>query len=65
MQWGTNIELTAQPNLLQVPILVTTDSNDDEYFQIWIHPKEMTTTDTVLLGFARAELHYYSLEGRY
>ena len=63
-QWGTNIELTAAAELLQVPVLVTTDLNEDENFQIWIHPKQLSTTDVLLLGFAHTELHYYSLEGK-
>ena len=61
-EWGTHIELTAVADLLGIPILVTTDSDDEEEFQVWIYPTTCETTQLILLGFSCN--HYYSLEGK-
>ena len=61
-QWGSHLELHAAAQMLGVAIMVTTDSEDQEDFQIWIQPAESTTNEVVLLGL-RGESHYYSLEG--
>ena len=60
-EWGSHIELVALADVVGVPILVTTDCDDDEYFQVWIYPNEQQTDQVMLLGYSCN--HYYSLEG--
>ena len=73
-EWGSHIELVALADIVGVPILVTTDSDDDEDFQVWIYsseqhtddfqvwiyPSEQHTDEVMLLGYSCN--HYYSLE---
>ena len=63
-EWGSHIELTALTDAVGVPILVTTDSMDEEQYQVWIYPKDVHTDEVVLLGYSYASSHYYSLEGK-
>ena len=60
-EWGSHIELVALADAICVPILVTTDPDDDEDFQVWIYPSEQHTDQVMLLGYSSN--HYYSLEG--
>ena len=60
-EWGSHIELVALADVVGVPMLVTTDSDDDEDFQVWIYPSEQHTDEVILLGYSCN--HYYSLEG--
>ena len=62
-EWASHIELVALADALGVPILVTTDYEHDEYFQVWIYPKEQQTDQVLLLGYSSN--HYYSLEGNF
>ena len=39
-EWGSHIELVALADVVGVPKLVTTDSDDEEDFQVWIFPSE-------------------------
>lgn len=62
-EWGSHIEVIAIADVLGVPILITADSNDED-FQVWVYPttESLNTTQLILLGFCYN--HYYSLEGK-
>ena len=62
-EWASHIELVALADAVGVPILVTTDCEDEEFFQVWIYPKEQQTDQVLLLGYSFN--HYYSLEGNF
>ena len=63
-EWGSHIELTALADAIGVPILITTDSLDDDQYQVWIYPNEVQTEEVILLGYSYVSSHYYSLEGK-
>ena len=62
-EWGSHIELVALADAVGVPILVTMNCDDDEYFQVWMYPNEQQTDQVMLLGYSCN--HYYSLEGNF
>ena len=47
-----------------VPILVTTNSNDEDQYQVWVYPNNVKTEEVMLLGYSFISSHYYSLEGK-
>ena len=64
-EWASHIELFALANVLGVPILVTTDSSDEDEYQVWVYPSNVNTEEVMLLGYSSISSHYYSLEGTF
>ena len=62
-EWASHIEVVALADVLGVPILVTTNSSDDDQYQVWVYPNSMKTNEVMLLGYSGISCHYYSLEG--
>ena len=63
-EWASHIELVALADILGVPVLVTTNSNDEDQYQVWVYPKNVKTEEVMLLGYSDISCHYYSLEGK-
>lgn len=64
-EWASHIELVALADVLGVPILVTTDSSDEDNYQVWVYPSNVKTEEVMLLGYSGYSSHYYSLEGTF
>ncbi|MCG8621270.1 MAG: hypothetical protein MJE68_04595 [Proteobacteria bacterium] len=62
-EWASHIELVALADVLGVPILVTTDSTDEDQYQVWVYPSDVKAEEVMLLGYSGISSHYFSLEG--
>ena len=60
-EWASHIELVALADILGVPILVTTESNHEDQYQVWVYPNNVKTEEVILLGYSDVCCQYYSL----
>ena len=51
-EWVFHTELVALADVLGVPILVTTNSNDEDQYQVWVYPNNVKTKEVMLLGYS-------------
>ena len=45
-EWASHIEPVALADILGVPVLVTTNSNDEDQYQVWVYPKNVKTEES-------------------
>ena len=62
-EWASHIELVALSTMMGIAVLITTDGEEEENFQVWIYPPKLQTDVVILLGYSQISAHYCSLQG--